>query len=162
MIIDSVTAYRLHMIKRISVGFLELMWLLIIVQIATEALYWPLVFLPALVPLVLVLIAAHQSIDVFIPSLNQSMKNYVYFVVYQAVVTVVVFAVLFSLKLENAIDASWVYVFIPVWYGLSIYFTVMCALLPGLLDNSIRRYREALLLVVWFVAFVTATVFYVA
>jgi hypothetical protein len=109
-----------------------------VIEMQVYFMYWPLIFLPGLVPLTLFPIAVHLSVNVYIPKLAGNSKARLLFVFYQGAVAIAVFGMLLGFKLEEA-DISWAFVFVPIWYGLFIYLVFLCFLIPGMLDSSVNR-----------------------
>lgn len=159
MAIDNKSLLQLQTIKRISIGALILFMLLAIIHLETGRISWEVVFIPMLLFLFLVPVVAHMTLANSFFQMQEYAKFITLFVVYNFIITFIAFFVLLALRLEKAIDASWISVFVPIWYGLFVYLGYSCFLIPGMIDKAVGMYRQAIMLILWFVAILLTSIF---
>ena len=62
------------------------------------------------------------------------------------------FVLLLGLQLEEYMSVSWVWVFLPLWFGAVMCGVFIVFLVPGLLDKKVAMKRCAVLLVAYYIA----------
>ncbi|OMJ82447.1 hypothetical protein SteCoe_16856 [Stentor coeruleus] len=159
MVIDSKSLLQLQTIKRIGICALLLFMILAIIRLETGKIPWEIVFIPMILFLLLIPAMAHGILANSFFQMQEYAKFITLFAVYNFVITFVVFFTLLALRLEKIIDASWISVFVPIWYGLTIYLGYSCYIIPGMVDKSIGMYRQAIMLILWFVALLLTSIF---
>ena len=71
---------------------------------------------------------------------------FLFFCLNSSLVLCMIFAILLSLKLEGSINWKYNAIFIPLYMIMSVLFLFSCFIFPGLIDSSVKMYKEAIVL----------------
>lgn len=104
---------------------------------------WTLIFLPLFVCLGLLIPYTHMFISETCSSLKSNSLLLILILFYFFILSIFVFILVLGLKADEFLNSSWYSVFIPLWFSIftASFFTTF--MMPGLLDPSVKLYREA-------------------
>ncbi|OMJ71387.1 hypothetical protein SteCoe_30397 [Stentor coeruleus] len=159
MVIDNKSLLKLQIAKRICAGSVIVFMILASIQLETEKIRWEFVFSPLLISFLLIPPMAHMILENSYFHMQEYSKLITLFVIYNFTIVFIAFFILLAFRLENVIEENWVSVFVPIWYGLIIYLGYSFFLIPGMIDKTIGMYRQAIMLILWFVAVLLTTIF---
>ncbi len=70
-------------------------------------------------------------------------KCFLQFVLNSTILMGICFGVLMNLKLEKEINWEYRIIFVPIYMIMSLFFIFICFIFPGLVDSSVKMYKEA-------------------
>lgn len=73
-------------------------------------------------------------------------KCFLHFCLNSLVLMVISFGLLINLKIEGTINWKFSIIFVPFYMIMSIAFLFICFILPGLIDSSIKMYKEVIVI----------------
>ncbi|CAG9333715.1 unnamed protein product [Blepharisma stoltei] len=124
------------------------------------SIWWSIIILPLLIPLILLPICLSLSFAYASPLMNPTSEWIIMLLVYNGTASCAVFIILSAFLLDEFVDTLWTVVFIPLWYLLFIYLAFCIYICPGLTHKDVNMKVEAFLLFGYFCgAFGSAVLF---
>lgn len=104
---------------------------------------WTLIVLPLFISFGLLIPYTYIYVSDTCSSLKSNSLLLILILLYFFILSLFVFTLVLALKADDYISSSWYSVFIPLWFSIftASFFTIF--MMPGLLDPSVKLYREA-------------------
>lgn len=104
---------------------------------------WTLIVLPLFISFGLLIPYTYIYVSDTCSSLKSNSLLLILILLYFFILSLFVFTLVLALKADEYISSSWYSVFIPLWFSIftASFFTIF--MMPGLLDPSVKLYREA-------------------
>lgn len=119
---------------------------------------WPIIFIPLLLSIALLVPYFQIYISNSCNKLQSSSIGLFIFSSYSLTFSAFAFALLISFKIQDSLTKSWYFIFIPLWYAVFAFCCFCVFMFPGLMDPTVNLRREALTLVSFTLAAISASI----